>query len=390
MLNFYQILGIPESASAEVIKSAFKKKAVQYHPDKHSGDLAMEEIFKEINEAYQTLSNPYKKSRYDLTLQFGGFQAPPPPSPRRPYAYRQPPFKGARHTKKFDSKENIKATFYAFLFAFIIGLIVKTGMWTLEYVRAEEKAEILASRRVVFDRAQEAYILGNLGNSLNHLDSLGYFYPSEADIRDYKDNILRTTITRANRHLKNEAYQQAIEMFDIMESYSISSSLDFKVKKAKAYKGVGDFQKTIDTYHELYRLGYRTTSFFYEIGLTYQEGAGNYKEALKFYEIAAKYATSEYESTFGKAYPIMIAPKHIPLYHYNIYMKLANAYYEMGEFEKGIQSLDWTKEMWPDSAINYYISAKCNLGLNQKGIACSEFNLAKFKDASLEIPDLCY
>jgi curved DNA-binding protein CbpA len=387
VLNYYKLLGISESASSEEIKAAFKKKAVQYHPDKHHGDVAMEEKFKEINTAYQTLSNPYKKSRYDLTLQFGGFQEPPP---QRPYAYRSPPFRSAKHTKKFDSKANIKATFYAFLFAFIIGLIVKAGMWTLEYVRAEERAEILASRRIVYDQAQAAYKLGNLSNSLNYLDSLGYFYPSEADIRDYKDNILKTTITRANRHLKNENFQRAIEMFDIMESYSISASLDFKVKKAKAYKGVGDFQKTLDTYHELYRLGYRTTSFFYEIGLTYQEGAGNYIEALKFYEIAARYASSEYESSFGKAYPIMITPKHIPEYHYNIFMKLANAYYETGAYEKGIQSLDWTKEMWPDSAINYYISAKCNLGLNQKNIACSEFNLAKFKDASLVIPDLCY
>ena len=389
MLNYYQILGITESASSEEIKAAFKKKAIQFHPDKHQGDLAMEEMFKEVNSAYQTLSNPYRKSRYDLSLKYGSFEVPEPPQQtytQRHYNYPRQP----RQTKKFNSKDNLKATFYAFLFAFIVGLVVKIGMWTLDYVRAEEKAEILEARRVVFDRAQEVYKLGDISSSLGLLDSLGYFYPTELDIQAYKDDILLTTITRANRHMKNKDYLQALEMFDILESFSIGRSLDFKLKRAKAYKGVGDFQKTVEIYEQLFQMGYRTTSFFYEIGLTYQEGAGNFEEALKFYEIAAKYATNEYESSLGKAYPIMITSKFIPLYHYDLFMKLANAYYENGAYEKGIQSLDWTKEMWPDSALNYYISAKCHQGLNQNNIACGEYNLAKFKDSSLTIPDLCF
>jgi hypothetical protein len=207
VLNYYQILGISESASSEEIKSAFKKKAVQYHPDKHHGDIAMEEMFKEINAAYQTLSNPYKKSQYDLSLRYGGFKEATPRPAQRPYGYQPPPFRPTRHTKRFDSKENIKATFYAFLFAFIIGLIVKTGIWTLEYVRAEEKAEFLAARRAVYDKAQEVYKLGDISNSLGLLDSLGYFDPSESDIRDYKDNIykLRRDIDLVRRRLQKDA-----------------------------------------------------------------------------------------------------------------------------------------------------------------------------------------
>ncbi|HSV86709.1 MAG TPA: J domain-containing protein [Levilinea sp.] len=63
--DYYQILGVERSASPEEIKQAYRKLAMQYHPDRKPGDKAAEEKFKEINEAHQVLSDPQKRSRYD-------------------------------------------------------------------------------------------------------------------------------------------------------------------------------------------------------------------------------------------------------------------------------------------------------------------------------------
>lgn len=64
--DYYSTLGISKSASAEEIKKAYRKLALEWHPDKHTTDKeAAEKKFKEINEAYQVLSNPQKKSTYD-------------------------------------------------------------------------------------------------------------------------------------------------------------------------------------------------------------------------------------------------------------------------------------------------------------------------------------
>lgn len=73
--NHYQILGVSEYASAEDIRSAYKTLAKKYHPDKHGGQVFYEEHFKKINEAYQTLSDPQKRARYDLQRQYR-FTAP--------------------------------------------------------------------------------------------------------------------------------------------------------------------------------------------------------------------------------------------------------------------------------------------------------------------------
>ncbi len=66
--DYYEVLGVDKSASAEDIKKAYRKKAIQYHPDKNPGDKEAEEKFKEAAEAYDVLSDPQKRARYD---QFG-------------------------------------------------------------------------------------------------------------------------------------------------------------------------------------------------------------------------------------------------------------------------------------------------------------------------------
>jgi molecular chaperone DnaJ len=65
MRDYYEVLGVDRGADAEAIKKAYRKLALQYHPDRNSGSAAAEEQFKELTEAYEVLRDPDKRAAYD-------------------------------------------------------------------------------------------------------------------------------------------------------------------------------------------------------------------------------------------------------------------------------------------------------------------------------------
>ena len=63
--DYYTVLGVERGASEEELKKAYRKLAMQYHPDQNNGDAAAAERFKELAEAYDVLRDPDKRERYD-------------------------------------------------------------------------------------------------------------------------------------------------------------------------------------------------------------------------------------------------------------------------------------------------------------------------------------
>ena len=70
MLDYYKILGISQSATLEEIRTAFRKLSIKFHPDKNSGDPYFTNMFLQIKEAYDVLSDDIKKKRYDFKYNF--------------------------------------------------------------------------------------------------------------------------------------------------------------------------------------------------------------------------------------------------------------------------------------------------------------------------------
>jgi molecular chaperone DnaJ len=77
--DYYEVLGVPKNADADTLKKNYRQKAMEFHPDKNPGDKSAEEKFKEAAEAYDVLSDPDKRARYDrfghAGMEQGGFDS---------------------------------------------------------------------------------------------------------------------------------------------------------------------------------------------------------------------------------------------------------------------------------------------------------------------------
>lgn len=391
MLNYYSVLGLSESATQEEIKAAFKKLALKYHPDKNQGDTSMEERFKEVNHAYQVLSNAYEKARYDIQLMYGRsqqsfYQAPQqeekiPPRPR----YRRPVYS----EPKIDWKENWIATAYAFGFTFVVASLVMIAISIKRYVDEQEMKKLLSERREIFESVKGEYALGNVELALTDLNRLGAFMPSEEDMVEYKTSLYESFIFNGESNFNKGAYEEAVFYFELIEGYSPSKPLPIKQHLAIAYKETNQPYKAIKLLKELMIYKFKSLEVYVTTAEIYRDQLKSYEEALRYFELGDRLAVKTYESIYGKGYPLVMEGKFLPPVHYDLYSGLADIYLRLNKPELAVKSTRWNINIWPDSIDNYLTAAKGFEVLKNTTKACEHYQIAKGLGYDKTIPHNC-
>ena len=135
-LNYYAILGLKRTATHAEIKAAYKKLAIQYHPDKHQGNTYFEEQFKQVNAAYQILSNPNKRYIYDQKLEYIAQQQRArqyaqttyaQTRQREPASVRERYYRPIKRKQKF-SRRDWQITIGFFASIFLVGILINLIM----------------------------------------------------------------------------------------------------------------------------------------------------------------------------------------------------------------------------------------------------------------------
>ncbi|MEM8894874.1 MAG: DnaJ domain-containing protein [Bacteroidota bacterium] len=390
MIDYYQLLGISASATDEEIKKAYKRKAVNYHPDKNPDT---EDLFKEINNAYQTLSDPYARARYDLKLKYGEAQFTEPTQHRPPPAggpfYRRRGYRPPPQDRRVMSKENLKATLFAFIFAVAVGSIVMIVITVNDWYQEQVYEEQMAERRATFESAKAAFDQGDYSLTITLLSSLGSVRKGEKDIDEYKTKVIKDIYQEGVVFFETGLYDRALSNFGLIDGYPVTRTIQHQKMIAETYLGAGDTQKALQQLREILTSGVRDIDILLKMADIFKEKMGDYSRALTYYEWGNRIAINDYEAIYGKAYPLLINARVISKKHYELYCGLADAYYKTGEYQRAIDATNWSVQIWPDSAFNYKVMAESALALDKTVLACENFQLAHALDPTLDVPDSC-
>jgi len=231
--NLYTILGVSHTASAQEIKLAYKQLALKYHPDRNPGDARAEELFKIVNTAYQTLSDPSKRARYDLRLQYlreqrQAIQQHQPYYNPRYRQTREPASVSERYYQNIPRREErrfvrkdlyITVGFFAFMLVF--SLILKT---TMDYITGEDR----------YKTALTYIEHGKYSSAHSLLTDAIYFRPKHAD----------AYLTRASIDMNvYENYRSAVEDLNQVIALQEKPTAEAFLMRGKCHAKLSDYKQ---------------------------------------------------------------------------------------------------------------------------------------------------
>ena len=383
MINYYTTLGLPSSASPTEIKKAFRRLAVQYHPDKNQGSDWAEHRFKQINHAYQVLSDPYKKRQYDHKL-FATIAtdqktktATPPPTPKSTTSQASPKQKKSsprtKSSRRSISKElSLKQWLGVFaLTALTIYGFVGASIYQINQEKREK--EKFGAHVTVIQLLYRAHLdLEDFDKAYEVIASDAIFYNSIYYTKA-KTEINEFIVNLADDAYRNGNYTKCLEYCFYLEKINQAKLID-KLRflshlKLRNIDDVLELEPTIDRFGKDYELSYELAQFY--------KSENRIKEALRQYKEAADILTSSYQSRFGAYFLFNIKSVDLPRLHFDVFYEGALLNFTEGNLEQAITSLNIACPLSKKNGKAFYLRAQCYNIKNNKNFTCNDVTKAR-------------
>lgn len=392
MLDYYKILGIPQGADYTVVKSAYKKLALKYHPDKNPGNKAAEEFFKVINEAHQLLSKPEQKAQYDLLLQYyyQQYSTSHKPAPEefrknnRPKTERSiydrygkqswrniPNYKTApsyRVDRNYFKIQFITLTAVAIVSIFIIG-ISKYNQYTKEVEAAELKAKndkILASAISLYDD-------GQYREALTTVEKLIHQNPIEPQFYREKEKMVASLSNLTTQLYRKADYNTAIKNLEVLREYQSPMRLTTWKMIADCNLHLKQYKRAIHALEYILIRDKNNIELLIEIGDIYYNSLKNNDKALEYYT-EAKFLFKQFQSAaYGEAFELIMPAEKTPEIYFDLFIKRAEANKSLGDYEEAVTDYNWAIFLRPGRNQSYFYRGNCYKKQGNTRKACKDW-----------------
>lgn len=334
MTDLYALFGVSNQASQQEIRQRYRRLAFQFHPDKNPGDPAAETKFKILNEAYQILSDPEKRSSYDAAYAYWlhslmhpeQAQAEPEPTPesRRGAPAAETPFRPGPPAG------------VSRLIWISVGSTLLFMLFAVFFFR-------LMERVTANNMLQEAIQLAGDGNKANAMAMARTAIKKNPDLAHAHYFIARLKA-------ESKQYEEAAEWAGLAIAKSEEVKLVYHLFRGEMFQEAGEYERAIEELTKAYEAAVFTPPYSaaLRLGDIYLYRRMDSQQALRWYTLASTQDSLREEALIG------LAVSHI----------------REQEYTKSLVSLEQLRQINAQHPIGYYYRAECHLHLGDTARAC--------------------
>lgn len=390
MLNYYEILGVSSAATSEEIKRAYKKLAVRYHPDKNPDNAEAEDRFKQINEAYQVLSNAEKRSKYDFILEYGHIaytafeqKTQAPPERKRPPIYpRYARFKSYEGTSFGRQGEyQVDRRYFRDLFISLglfalLSATILSFYYLNDYLQQEEINRIREQNLTLLDDAEEQFNAGQYREALDKVVILAVRIPNEPRYKQARGHMMGFLRKNAEINLDNGRYNEAIDFLEIVKDYERPMNLNTWYQIGMAHYRNGDFRKAVHALDYILIRDRENLPLILEVASIYDHDLDNQTAALGYFDQAKKVFKRFQTTSYGEAFELVMPVEQTPDIYYELFIKRADINARLGNIEEAIKDCNWAVFLRPELALPYLMRGRMHWRAEDRGNACNDWSMA--------------
>lgn len=389
--DYYQILGLPQTATSTQIRSAFKRLAMQYHPDRNPNNPMAEEIFKQVNEAYHILSDPLKKARYDSRFYTYETQSSTQAAEQHWREVRRRQQQARRHAPPTEKTYTITGSYFkiqglAFLVFIILSGISFGIVHMASFVFNLHLESIHKENRM---KAQEVNVLfgsGKIDEAIGKIILLHKTAPMEAVFRSTHDSLVNEISHRAEQNFTNRNFKEALHYYQYFKKYQDHGQTETLEKIAVCQYNSGLYAETLQSLKQLHSEKPWSLELIYDIAKLNLDHLNNTTEAMFYFALGEKTFRDNLEKIYGEAFMVMLDPKDIPDLYYDIFIAKARLEVKLKDYKEAEPDLELAIYLRPFKPEGYEVRAGLNIERKRYRSACTD--LQKAKELGADISEL--
>lgn len=371
MQDFYEALGVPRNADHMQIKAAFKRMALRYHPDRNPGNKEAEETFKFLNEAYQTLSDPVKRARYDSRFHIITEEVNEAYWREiRRKRYQQ--WRQSRDTYYRLDKNYFKIQGLAFLVFLLIAGFCFAVINTAHYYVRQQQMEKWRANSMQLKQVNGLFGEGRFHDAFTMIRSMEEKDPLDFRFGFVRDSLVGALRKKADEEFRQKDFRSAITHYLVLKNYEHPVRFETLENMSMCQFYLGNYKESLEALKHLHNQQPGDLGLVYKIATINLEKLDNAQEALQYFTMGKKLFKENLSRVYGNAFQIVMNPSDVPDIYYSIFKGRALANIKVGNYKDAITDCNWAVFLRPANGEGYYLRAIANIRTRDYSAVCDD------------------